>query len=328
MTNVFEEFGLSQQAVKKFQQERKLEHLSDRALCQIYMRVVDGKTFRPPNTVYTIKQMWEKIEKITSGLEDRPPKDKLYLGFKDIDVIVKIHDTAYTGCPECGRSKKTLKKDFCTKHGDPIKLEELHITEYVISDGESETTMKLFAGLSPKYPEHLMVGARAWVEGNIDLTQDPISLSVSNFREFKPGNLLGQGSFVEEDDDLGVDRTEVEIEGFDDEEDEEESNPFEEEESFDPFKEELPTPRTNGLSVEFVDSLREYMNEMLGSYAKKTSVPDTSVLRSMRSWIGNNFPEELENLEEADEKLWEIIDGLYTKETDDKGNVRIRYNGE
>ena len=326
MTSVFEEFGLSQQDVKKFQIERKLEHLSDKALCQIYMRVVENKTFRPPNPVYTIKGMWDKIEKITSGLEEHPPKDKLYLGFKDVDVIVKINDIPYTGCPKCGRSKNTLKANFCTKHGDPVALEELHITEYVISDGDGEFTMKLFAGLSPKYPEHLMVGAKAWVEGNIDLTQDPLSLSVSNFREFEAGKLLGTGSFIEDEDDLDVDRSDVEIEGFDDEEDFDE-NPFEEE-VVDPFTEELPTPRVNGLSVEFVDEIREYMSNMLANYAGKSSVPDTSVIRAMKTWISNNYPDELDNLKEADEKLWELIKGLYTEEKDADGNIRIRYSGE
>jgi len=320
MTTIFEEFGLSQQDVTKWQTEKNLGHLSERALCQLYARVVNGKTFKPPNPIYTIKAMWDKIEKISSGQEEKPKNNKLWLGFKDVDILVKINDIPYTGCPECFKSKKTIKKSHCTDHGpEPVELVEHHITEYVISDGESEFTMKLFASMSAKYPEHMMVGGQAWVEGNIDLTQDPIALSVGNFRTFKAGTLLGKGSFVEDEEEVTVDRSDVVIEGFDDDE-VEETTLFEDKEAFNPFEEKESVKTETSLIEPAVKELREYMQEMLSTYAKESSTPKSSVLRSMQTWIQDHYSE----ITFTDESLWGVIEGLYKDEDDD----RLRYSGE
>jgi len=324
MTNVFEENGLSQQDVQKWQTEKNLGHLTDVALCQLYLRVVKGKSFRPPNPLFTVQEIWEKIDKMATGQMEKPAKNKIYVGIQDIDVVALIRDVTYTGCPTCNKSKKTLKKNHCTDHGDITPLEELHITEWAIFDGEDQFIMKLFAGLSPKYPEHLMVGAKAWVEGNIDITEDPISLTVNNFRKFEPGKLLGVGSFVEDEDEIEVDRSEVIIEGFEDDETDS-SDPFKVEDAIDPFADEpTKTSRENGLSDEFIAEMREYMTEMLKGYASESSVPKSSVLRAMKTWVNENYPDEFQDLNASEGKMWEVIKGLYTDEADE----RVRYNKE
>jgi hypothetical protein len=322
--DVYKEFGLSEFDVTKWQEDNNLKHLKPKAACQLYLSIVKGKTFKPPNPTMTVVEIWEKINAISTGAEEAPNNNRLYIGIKDLDVVARFRDNAYTGCPICNKSKKNLKKNHCTDHDGLTDLEELHITEWAAYDGNEEFTFTLFPTLSAKYPQEKLLGARVYVEGYIDLTKDPITLIVNNFREVVGGGLKGKGSFVDEDeDDLDVDRSDVEIEGFDDEDDidigveDDTSNPFLDEDD------DVIVAETVLADSDMAVELREYMDEMLSGFAKATPAPKASVVRVMKTWVKEEYPNEFENIDEAEPQLWEIIKGLYTEK-----NGQILYKGE
>lgn len=336
VVNVFTEAGLTERDVRQFQKDKKLEHLPDKALVQLYTRVVNGKTYRKPYPVLSIKEIYNKVDAIANGTVPRPTSGKLFVGLKDVTVTAMTNNIPYKGCPICkAGQRKTLKgNNFCNAHPEkgPVEVVELRFSEWVVWDDKDEFSIKMGPPLSGKFEEKTMLNGKIWVEGAIALDQAPIQMQVNGVRNFVPGDLMGSGTLPSEDE-ISVDRSKVEMEGFGEEENGVEEvaddyNPFEEEKVKEEVKEEKKVT-SNGLSTEFVADLRKMMGETLPKWARNPVKKDL-VTGAMMKWVDSNYPNELNAIEpeKAKELLWKAADGLYeeSKEgTPDKPIIKIKY---
>lgn len=310
--NVFKAAGLNEIEVRKWQKEKDLGKLADKPLCQLYNRVVLKKTLKAPYPVFTVKEIWDRIEEFNSGTKDRPASNKMFVGIKEA-FVVGLHNTIrYTGCPKClkGKKKHFPDTDYCSAHGEElVDLRELAWNEWLIYSDGDEFVVKMNPGFMEKYTESNMTGATIWVEGVIDLAEDPLKMMVGTIREFDPGELLGGN--VELDQDLTAGREDVDLTGFDAEEEEEELI------EKNPFLDDVIGSSENGVSQEFINALTTEWTGMLEKWAIDP-VKLVSVERFMLNWIDNNYPKEFESTEKAREKLWEIVEGTYEKVSDDR----------
>ena len=301
--NVFKAAGLNEIEVRKWQKEKDLGSLADKPLCQLYNRVVLKKTLKAPYPVLTVKEIWDRIEEFNSGTRDRPGSNKMFIGIKDAFVVGLHNSLRYVGCPKClkGKKKHFPDVDYCSAHGDElVELTELAWNEWLIYSDADEFVVKMNPSYMHKYIEDNMTGATIWVEGVINLAEDPIIMMASAVREFEPGELLGGN--IEPDRDLTAGREDVDLAGFDVEEEEiSEKNPF-----LDDAKE---SP-TNGTDQSFVNALTTEWMSMLEKWAVEP-VKKASVERYILDWIDNNYPNEFEDADKAKEKLWEIAAGTY-----------------
>jgi hypothetical protein len=304
--NVFKAAGLNEIEVRKWQKEKDLGKLADKPLCQLYNRVVLKKTLKAPFPVFTVKAIWDRIEEFNSGTRDRPASNKMFVGIKEA-TVVGLHNTIrYLGCPKCLKGSKKIGADYCSAHeGEVVELVDLAWNEWLIYSDEDEFIVKMNPSYMHKYTESNMTGATIWVEGVINLAEDPIMMMASAVREFEPGELLGGN--IEPDRDLTTGREDVDLAGFEDEEEETpEKNPFLDDES-----------PTNGSNQEFVNALITEWTGMLEKWAEEP-IKKVSVERYILDWIENNYPKEFESADKAKEKLWEIVEGTYDEADDDR----------
>jgi len=318
--DIFVIANLSEQDVRKWQKENKMEHVSDKALVQLYSKVVLKKKLSKPYPIYPVAKIWEEINLINSGQKPTASR-KMFVGIKDADVIGLLRAITYTGCPECLKSAKKIGSSKCAAHGSTlIDLEQLSWNEWLIYEGDDEFTIKMSPKFMREYNELNMSGATIYVEGVIDLDQDPILMMVTTVRSFKPGKLM-LGS-VEDDgagDDFTVGRDDVEVAGFDDEDEEEiidVKNPFVDED--DDIVITTPIGK-NGVSKEFEANLIEEFKSAMNDWAVNP-VRKIQVEKFMLDWIEDKYPMEFTNEEEATQKLWTLVDGLY----EDMGNDKIK----
>lgn len=317
--NVFEIAGLSEQDVRKWHKEKRLDpNMSDKALVQLYSKVVLKKKLVKPYPVYPVAKIWEEINLINGGQKPGASR-KMFVGIKDADVIGLLRSITYTGCPECLKSQKKIGASKCAAHGSSlIPLEELHWNEWLIYDDADEFTIKMSPKFMKEYNELNMSGAKIYAEGVIDLDQDPIMMMVTNVRAFKPGKLMA--GVVDDDDGAGDDftsgRDDVDFEGFEDDEEIKEviSNPFLDEEE--DIKITAPTG-DNGVSEEFKINLKREFKNAMNEWAVNP-VRKIQVESFMLDWIEEKYPMEFSNEEEAIKKLWEIAEGLYLDVGDNK----------
>jgi hypothetical protein len=307
--NVFKAAGLNEVEVRQWQKEKDLGKLADKPLCQLYNRVVLKKTLKAPFPIFTVKAIWDRIEEFNSGTRDRPASNKMFVGIKEA-TVVGLHNTIrYSGCPKCLKGHKKIGADYCSAHeGGVVELVDLAWNEWLIYSDEDEFIVKMNPNYMHKYTEDNMTGATIWVEGVINLAEDPLMMMVSAVREFEPGELLGGN--IEPDRDLTSGREDVHLAGFDAEDEEEEipeKNPFLDED-------EIPT---NGSNQEFVNALITEWTGMLEKWAVEP-VKKVSVERYILDWIENNYPREFENTDKAKEKLWELVEGTYDEAEDDR----------
>jgi hypothetical protein len=317
--DVFVIAGLSEQDVRKWQKEKKLDNVADKALVQLYSKVVLKKKLSKPYPIYPVVKIWEEINLINSGQKPGASR-KLFVGIKDAVVIGLLRAITYIGCPECLKSAKKIGASKCAAHGSSlVDLETLSWNEWLIYDDADEFTIKMSPKYMHDYNELNMSAAKIYVEGVIDLDQDPIMMMVTNVRSFEPGKLMA-GVVEDEDgagDDFTVGRDDVDFAGFDDEEEESISaNPFLDEE--DDIKIVTPAGK-NGVSEEFkVDCRKEFKNAM-HDWAENP-VRKIQVEKFMLDWIEEKYPMEFSDEEEAVKKLWELANGLYL----DVGNEKIQ----
>lgn len=309
--NVFKAAGLNEIEVRRWQKEKDLGKLADKPLCQLYNRVVLKKTLKAPYPVFTVKGIWDRIEEFNSGTRDRPASNKMFIGIKEAFVVGLHNSLRYIGCPKClkGKKKYFADVDYCSAHGNElVDLRELAWNEWLIYSDADEFVVKMNPGYMEKYTESNMTGATVWVEGVINLAEDPLIMMVSAVREFEPGELLGGN--IELDRDLTTGREDVDLAGFDTEDEEEgipEKNPFLD-------KDEIPT---NGANQDFINALITEWTGMLEKWAIEP-VKKASVERYILDWIENNYPREFESADKAKEKLWELVDGTYDEAEDDR----------
>jgi hypothetical protein len=321
--NVFSEAGLSEQDVRAWQKTKpNLADVKDKALAQLYSRVVLKKQIKKPYPVFSVGKIWEEINLINSG-QKTPTSRKLFVGIKDAMVVGLSNSITYNGCPKCLKGQKKIGASKCAGHGiDLVELESLSWNEWLVYDDDDEFIIKMSPSYMNKYNELNMIGSSIYVDGVIDLDQDPILLMVNNVRDFEPGSLMpgaedpdGQG------DDFTVGREEVALDGFDDEEIVEEMaeddpvvvNPFKDPED----DVVLETLVYNGVSEEFKNALIEKFKEAVTEFAVNP-VKFIQVERYMLDWIEQKYPLEFDNNETAVKKLWEFTEGLYKKVDDDR----------
>ena len=317
--DVFAIAGVSEQDVRKWQKENKFEGVRDKALVQLYAKAVLKKTLRQPYPVLTIKQIWEDINAINSGQKPSTNR-KMFVGIKDARVIGLLRSITYVGCPECLKGAKKIGASKCAGHGTTlVDLKELSWNEWLVDDNTSEFTIKMSPKYMNEYNELNMTGGEIYVEGVIDLDQDPIMMMVTGVRTFEPGKIMMGAGYEtdEEGDDYTVGRDDVDFEGFEDEEVvetlHEKSNPFADENDV-----ETEEPK-NGISSEFKEELKKEFKDAMNLWAIDP-VKRIQVEKFMLDWIEERYPMEFSDEKEAIKKLWEVVEGLYK----DVGNDRIQ----
>lgn len=323
MGNVFSEAGISEQDVRAWAKGKpNLKGLADEALAQLYSRVVLKKKIKKPYPVMTVGKLWEEINAINNGTKLVNSR-KLFIGLKDVIVVGLSNSITYVGCPKCLKGKKKIGASKCAGHGtELVDLEELSWNEWLVFDDDDEFIVKMSPQYMNDYNEINMTGAKIYVDGVVDLDSDPVLMMVNTVRDFEPGTLMpGAEEQGELGDDFTVGRDEVDLDGFD--EDDETAN-FDEEDVVEkpktnPFlvEDEEVEAGSNGVSDEFKSALSEKFTEMLNEFAVNP-VKRIQVERYMLDWIEQNYPMEFSDNDDAVKKLWEITEGLYKKVDDER----------
>jgi len=323
--NVFSEAGLSEQDVKAWQKTKpNLAKVSDKALAQLYSRVVLGKQIKKPYPIFTVGKLWEEINAVNSGQKIGSSR-KLFVGVKDVMVVGLSNAIKYVGCPKCLKGHKKIGASKCAGHGtELVELEELSWNEWLVYDDDDEFIVKMSPNYMKKYHELNMIGGMIYVDGVVDLDVDPILLMVNYVRDFTPGSLMPGAPETEgeEGDDFTVGREEVDLDGFDEEdeavvkpsieEEEKEANPF--------LVDDTPVEETksgNGSSPEFKKDLLRKFGEAMQEFAVNP-VKFIQVERYMLDWVEQKYPMEFTDNEIAVKKLWELTDGHYKKVDDER----------
>lgn len=306
---MYKSAGVTPDEVKQWQKAKNYTNLSERAALQLYTRVVLKRSLRPPFKVYTIEDLWKKINDILEGKEDMPASGKLFVGIKG--VVVGLSNTlSYVGCPVCLKSQRTIGATKCVHNGKVYDLEELTWTEWIISGEETDFSIKM----SPRFDEYNefnMTGAYIWVEGVVNLNSEPIQLMVNRVLDFKPGNLLmPDGDEVDYSDD----REDVTLAGFDEDDDTDDLLLVDDDES------EVEEVSSNGVSASVSEFIVQEFDEVMGAIVSNP-IKKTMVERYIIDRVMDVYPNEFANEAEIKRKLWELVDGRY-KQVDDERIMR------
>lgn len=326
--NVFDVNNVVEKDVRDWQEEKGLTGVPDHALVQLYKKVVLKEEIKPPLPTISIEELWDKIRKINAGQEDRPGSGNLWYGFKDCYILSRTNTVPYVGCPICfkGKNSSLNGADYCTNHEVPQELEQLAWTEwYVTDDSGGNFVIKFNPKWTKKYSEEELVGATAWVEGNINLQESPYVMMVRTVRNIKSRNVVG-GDYVDDE----IDRSDVDISGFDDEEDEDEDEMMvaelleEEKNDENPFLEleENNVDKTSEID-EVGKEFRDVFKKLFSSNAK-TYVGKKPVEKWIVTWFEDNYPDKFSTRSEILDYAWKVSEGLY--KFDDSGD-KVKYKG-
>lgn len=326
MTDKFDMFklaGVNKADVIAWQKNKKLEHLPPKAALQLYCRVVLKKPIRPPYPIITVEKLWEKIEAINAGIEPAPNNNKLFYGLKDITVVGLNNSLKYVGCPICLKGQKRIGASKCSAHGSQlVELESLAWNEWLAYGERDEFVIKMSPKYSKDFNELNMIGASLWVEGTINLDEDPIVLMVSKVWDFKPGNLM-LGNIDDDDniatgDDFTSGRADVDLSGFEESTDMIETvpkrNPFIDNDDDIEYLGSLDDEVEESKSIEVdetfkKDFLKEF-DDMMKNFVTRP-IKKTMVERYLLDWIENSYPTVFKDLDKAKELIWSLPVGRY-----------------